>query len=238
MTEGRWAPLERLAERAPMPAPGLAESMLVRGQAARRRRAVGSTLVSAGSVAALVAGMVVLTGPPSTEPGPSTASPAAPSGEATDPEQTTASDHPALARLRIVVAGIERLVDDIGGPAPKRLLVSDQLCRRAVPGYRAGEAGCRPWTPVEQRRLTAMLSDIAPTRFVPADAATRRLPAGTLLVKGAALERPTARTGRVFVFAFVGFGEPFSGCQGGTYDVRRANGEWETTPASGPAFIC
>ncbi len=140
-------------------------------------------------------------------------------------------------RLAWLLAPNHAAADDLLRPAPKRRLVSDQLCRQAKPGYRAGEAGCRPWTPVEQRRLTAMLSDIAPTRFVPADAAARRLPAGTLLVEEGALERPTARTGRVFVFALVGSGAPF-GCQGGTYDVRRANGEWETTPASGPAFIC
>ncbi|CAN5799604.1 hypothetical protein BH20ACT6_BH20ACT6_23620 [soil metagenome] len=85
--------------------------------------------------------------------------------------------------------------------------------------------------------MIAMLSKIAPTRFVPAK--TGRLRPGALFFRLAALKRPTVTTGSVFVFALIGGDGQLGSCQGDTYDFTRVNGEWQATPAeTGVSVIC
>jgi len=208
MTEERWEPLERLAERAPMPASGLVEDVLARGRASRRGRRADAVLAAAGTVVAVVAGVLVLTGSHG----------ARPETPATAP--STATDQ---ARVEIAVVGITELVDGIGLFTPTRLLLSDRVCSADRRGAQQAMA-CFTWTRADEKQLVSRLSDIAPTRIV--SHRNRGTGEGTVHVELSAL-RQSFDVGSVHVRAFIGLDGRQGSCPSHTYHVERNQAGWQ-----------
>ncbi|MDQ3415583.1 MAG: hypothetical protein M3467_09105 [Actinomycetota bacterium] len=231
MTDERWEPLERLAERAPMPAPGLADEVLAHGRADRRVRGMGAVLAAAATAVAVVAGVLVLTDSPAARPRPEP-SIAAPSQSAESPTAgSSASD-----RVGIAVAGVRALTRAINEGRPRRLLVSDETCARQRGGVQNEGGNCDPWSRGERKQLKSSLSTIAPTRFV--STIRTQLSDGTLMLSIDGLRHPEPASGRVAVFALIGLDAPFDSCQGSGYQLEKDDEGWRVVGNRGSAAIC
>ena len=218
MTDDRWEPLERLAGKAPPARGDLADRVLARARTSLRRRRLGAALASAGTVVAVVVGVLAV----GNAPAPDESGPVAPT-ETPSPPPTPTPPGPASAQVQVAVAGIEALVHEME-LEPNVLWLSDSLCAGARTAVGIGHGPCARWAPAEQAQLADQIGGAAEVRFV--RDAPRHVGPGRPLVRVAALELSSPDRGSVFVFVLTGD----RSCQGSTYQVQRTASGWEASP--------
>ncbi len=184
--------LDRLADRAPAPPPGLAGTVLARGRASVRRRRLGAVVAAGGTAAAVVIGVLVATGPDSASP----PAPATQAASSSAPSEPTRGPGPS-DDVQIVAAAVKSMLAD-HRPAPTLIQLDPRRCERINQVILGHDADCTPWTAQERQDLVDLLAPLARVDFVArADNVSLRRPS----VAVAALDLVDTDHGSVFVFA-------------------------------------